>query len=121
MREGLVRGKRVKQVEEIEGAIDSMEYALNTVQPEELLLLQADTIDESVNFVRDYIERVRSTPVAPPKSHSWNMELVKTAIPAITHRPPLRQEVRQDTRRFALRTELCCGMQGIAPRGAKAW
>ena len=56
MREGLARGKRVKEVEEIEGAIPSMEFALNTVQPDELLLLQADTHRrESVNFVRDYI------------------------------------------------------------------
>jgi cyanophycin synthetase len=121
MREGLARGKRVEQVDEIEGAVESMEFALNTVQPEELLLLQADTIDESVNFVRDYIERVRSTPIAPPKVHSWNMGLVKSAIPASTHRSPLRQEARLETRRIAARTEHCYGMQGVAPRGAKAW
>jgi len=121
MREGLARGKRVKEVEEIEGAIDSMEFALNTVEPEELLLLQADTIDESVNFVRGYIERVRSTPVAPPKVHNWNLGLVKTSVPANAHRTPMRQEVRQEVRRIAARTEMCYGMQGVAPRGAKAW
>jgi len=117
MREGLVRGKRVKEVEEIEGAIASMEFALNTVEPEELLLLQADTIDESVNFVRDYIERVRSTPVAPPKVNSWNLGIAKAAVPAVTHRPLVRQEAR----RAALRSEICFGMQAVAPRGAKAW
>ena len=121
MREGLARGKRVKEVEEIEGAIASMEYALNTVQPDELLLLQADTIDESVNFVRDYIARAHSTPVAPPKVHTWNLGLVKTAVPASTHRSALRPDVRQEVRRIAARTEMCFGMQGVAPRGAKAW
>jgi cyanophycin synthetase len=122
MREGLARGKRVKEVEEIEGAIASMEFALNTVQPEELLLLQADTIDESVNFVRDYIARVHSTPVAPPKVHSWNLGLVKSNVPASTHRSsPSRQDARQEVRRIAARTEMCFGMQGVAPRGAKAW
>lgn len=117
MREGLVKGKRVKEVEEVDGAIDSMEFALNTVQPEELLLLQADTIDESVNFVKDYIERAHSTPVAPAKVHSWNMGLAKSAAPVSTHRPLVRQE----TRRTALRSEICFGMQAVAPQGAKAW
>jgi hypothetical protein len=117
MREGLVCGKRVTEVEEIEGAIDSMEFALNTVEPEELLLLQADTIDESVNFVRDYIERAGATPVAPPKVHSWNLSLVKAAAPAAAHRPLVRQEAR----RSATRAEMCFGMTGFAPRGAKAW
>jgi cyanophycin synthetase len=117
MREGLVRGKRVTEVEEIEGAIDSMEFALNTVEPEELLLLQADTIDESVNFVRDYIERAGATPVAPPKVHSWNLSLVKAAAPVAAHRPLVRQEARRN----AMRTEMCFGMTGFAPRGAKAW
>ena len=117
MREGLVRGKRVKEVEEIEGAIDSMEFALNTVEPEELLLLQADTIDESVNFVREYIERERSTPVAPPKVLSWDMDVAKAAVPVSAHRPAARPEKR----RTAHRSEMCFGMQNVAPRGATAW
>lgn len=122
MREGLVKGTRVKEVKEIEGAIGSMEFALNTVEPDELLLLQADTIDESVNFVRDYIERERSTPVAPPpvtqhKVQSWNMGLAKAAVPVSKHRPLVRQEAH----RTSLQSEICFGMQGVAPRGAKAW
>lgn len=125
MREGLARGKRVREVEVIEGAVASMEFALNTVQPEELLLLQADTIDESVNFVRDYIERVRSTPVAPPKVNTWNVEPARTSVPVSTHRTPVRQEARPDSRhdvrKAAARTEFCFGMQGVAPRGAKSW
>jgi hypothetical protein len=32
-----------------------MEHALSTVQPGELLLLQADEVDESVDFIRRYL------------------------------------------------------------------
>jgi len=117
MREGLARGKRVKEVESIQGAIPSMEYALNTVESGELLLLQADTIDESVNFVRDYVQRAGATPVAPPKVHSWNLSLVRASVSAAAHRPLVHQEAR----RVIARPEMCFGMQSGAPRGAKAW
>lgn len=55
-REGLSRGRRVKQVEEIFGAVKAMDAALSTLRPGDLLLLQADTIDETVDYVRRYLE-----------------------------------------------------------------
>ncbi|HEY2881573.1 MAG TPA: cyanophycin synthetase [Pirellulales bacterium] len=55
-REGLAGGRRVKHVEEIFGAVKAMDAALGTLQPGDLLLLQADTIDETVDYVRQYLK-----------------------------------------------------------------
>jgi cyanophycin synthetase len=55
MRQGVEQGTRVKEIEEIRGAIASVERALETVCPGELLLLQADEIDVTVDYLRDYL------------------------------------------------------------------
>jgi cyanophycin synthetase len=55
MRQGLTEGKRVSEVEEIRGSIASVERALATVQPGELLLLQADEIDVTVDYLKGYL------------------------------------------------------------------
>lgn len=47
---------RVKSIEEIRGAVASVEHALNTAQPGELMLIQADAIDETVDCVRRYLD-----------------------------------------------------------------
>ncbi|HEY2826983.1 MAG TPA: cyanophycin synthetase, partial [Pirellulales bacterium] len=54
-REGLSRGRRVQHVEEIFGAVKAIEVVLATLQPGDLVLLQADTVDETVDFVRRYL------------------------------------------------------------------
>ncbi|HTQ40494.1 MAG TPA: cyanophycin synthetase [Pirellulales bacterium] len=54
-REGLTRGKRVELIEEIFGAVKAIEVALSTLQPGDLVLLQADTVDETVDYVRRYL------------------------------------------------------------------
>ena len=56
LRQGVAAGTRVKQIEEIRGAVEAVEAALRSAQPGELLLVQADTIDETVDFVRQYLE-----------------------------------------------------------------
>lgn len=55
-RQGLAQSQRVRQVEAVRGAVKSVEYALNSVQPGDLLLIQADAIDETVHCVRQYVE-----------------------------------------------------------------
>ena len=55
-RQGLAAGTRVQQIEEVRGAVKSVEYALNTAQAGELMLIQADAIDETVDCVRRYLE-----------------------------------------------------------------
>ncbi len=54
-RQGLVGRTRVREIHEVRGAVKSMETALSMVQPGELLVIQADAIDESVAFIRNYL------------------------------------------------------------------
>jgi cyanophycin synthetase len=51
----LALGPRVEQIEEIFGAVKAIDAALSTLKPGDLLLLQADTIDETVDYVRRYL------------------------------------------------------------------
>lgn len=51
-RKGLSKGERVADVLEVHGAVKAIETALAMTQPGELLLIQADTIDETIDFVR---------------------------------------------------------------------
>ena len=54
-RQGLARGQRVGRVDEVQGAIAAVETALAAVAPGDLLLLQADAIDETVQFLHRYL------------------------------------------------------------------
>jgi cyanophycin synthetase len=54
-RKGVETGSRAKEIIEITGAVKAAETALNMVQPGELLLLQADKIDETMDWIRQYI------------------------------------------------------------------
>jgi cyanophycin synthetase len=56
LRQGLAEGTRVQQIDEIRGAVQSVEAALKSANPGDLLLIQADTIDETVTFVRQYLD-----------------------------------------------------------------
>ncbi len=52
---GLLAAVAYNTFEEIFGAVKAIEAALSTLQPGDLRLLQADTIDETVDFVRRYL------------------------------------------------------------------
>jgi len=52
LRQGLARGKRVAKIEEIEGGLNAFQHAWNTVEPGELLLAQAHSADQTVEFLR---------------------------------------------------------------------
>jgi cyanophycin synthetase len=54
-RKGLEAGGRVREVLEVRGAIKALETALRQARPGDLLLLQADEIDETVNWVKNYL------------------------------------------------------------------
>ena len=54
-RRGMAASKRIAEVHEIRGWLNAVEAALWLVQPGELLLIQADVIDETVDFVRRYL------------------------------------------------------------------
>jgi cyanophycin synthetase len=54
-RKGVESASRAKEIIEITGAVKAAEAALNMVQPGEMLLLQADKIDETMDWIRHYI------------------------------------------------------------------
>ena len=56
MRLGLAQGHRVKEVHDFQGSLLSVEAALRTVGGGDLLVVQADTIDETVAFIRRYLD-----------------------------------------------------------------
>ena len=55
LEEGLAKATRVARVESVQGAVKSVELALGTVAPGELLLIQADAIDETMEFFDRYL------------------------------------------------------------------
>ncbi len=60
-REGMKQGRRVEYIQEVYGAVKAIEAALSTLQPGDLVLLQADTIDETVDYVRRYLATHKAT------------------------------------------------------------
>jgi cyanophycin synthetase len=114
MRRGLADGSRVREVEAINGSIKSMEYALDTVDSGELLLLQADYIDETVDFVSDYLQKLRASDEGQAcVANVWDFE--KASLPRVrtSKRPKVRMSVPA--------LDLCTGMMAQAPLGAKIW
>jgi cyanophycin synthetase len=55
IRQGVEQGSRTREVAEIRGSIAAVERVLATVEPGELLLLQADEIDTTVNYLKQYL------------------------------------------------------------------
>ncbi len=55
LRQGLAGAKRALEIQEIRGSVPAIELALASVRPGELLMIQADTIDETVDYVRKYL------------------------------------------------------------------
>jgi cyanophycin synthetase len=55
IRQGLQSGSRVSDVTQMKGAINAVEASLRDVQPGDLLLVQADEVDETVDFIRRYL------------------------------------------------------------------
>ncbi len=55
LRRGMTGGDRLTDTQEIFGAVKAVETALRSVLPGDLLLVQADEIDETVNFIKRYL------------------------------------------------------------------
>ncbi|MBS0208984.1 MAG: cyanophycin synthetase [Planctomycetes bacterium] len=63
-RKGMEATKRNVEVTEIQGAVKAVETALDMLRPGDLLLCQADVIDETVNFLKQYLS-ARQTGLEP--------------------------------------------------------
>lgn len=67
-RQGVAQAQRVRQVEEVRGSIAAVKRALDSIEPGDLLLVQADEVDETVNFIRHYLASMtpQNEPAAAP-------------------------------------------------------
>jgi cyanophycin synthetase len=82
--QGASRGQRVRHIEPIQGSLAAIERALATLQPGELLLLQADEIDVTVDYLRRYLaEHPEVRPVQlPPVAAEPPLPLPDVPAPA---------------------------------------
>ncbi|MHB1423609.1 MAG: cyanophycin synthetase family protein [Gemmataceae bacterium] len=55
-RKGLAGRRRVKHIEEVQGALAALEHALATARRGELLLIQVDLVDETMAMMHRYLE-----------------------------------------------------------------
>lgn len=58
LRDGLAKGQRAKDIHSIVGWTNAMSTALRMIQPGELLLVQADVVDEAVHWLKNYLAGV---------------------------------------------------------------
>jgi cyanophycin synthetase len=80
-RQGMQGAARAKKVEEIQGALKAVEAALKLAAPDTLLVIQADAIDETVNFVRQYLQARTPTSLVDEIDEGVAEEIVATAPP----------------------------------------
>jgi cyanophycin synthetase len=64
----LAGGKRTQEVTELRGAVKAVEAGLHCAQPGEVVLIQADTIDETMDFLREYLPKLRAQPAKEVKA-----------------------------------------------------
>jgi cyanophycin synthetase len=55
-KQGLAEGSRVSEIHTVLGSVKAVEMALNMARPGDVMLVQADVIDETINFIRHYLE-----------------------------------------------------------------
>ena len=91
-RNGVEKGQRVRQIDEIRGADAAVEFALRGANPGDLLLVQADTVDETVQFIRRYLEAIApepvleepiAAPVAPPADATAKPVAAVKVVPTV--------------------------------------
>jgi cyanophycin synthetase len=70
MRSGLAAATRVKQIYETRGEFRAIEFGLDALRAGDLILVQADQIDASLEFVRHYVQTHASAPADSKTSAS---------------------------------------------------
>jgi cyanophycin synthetase len=58
IRQGVEKGSRTKDISVATSAPNAAELAMSTVQPGDLLLLQADTVDETVEWIKNFVAQL---------------------------------------------------------------
>jgi cyanophycin synthetase len=57
IRQGLDAGERVTEIRDIRSSVEAIRYALQNLMPGELLLVQADEIEETIEFLKGYLSK----------------------------------------------------------------
>jgi cyanophycin synthetase len=86
-RSGLAGRSRVRDVEEVRGAVKAVEVALRTARPGDLVLAQVDRVDETVALVRRF--RAAGVPcreIDLREAASLALEAMQTGAPAARER-----------------------------------
>ncbi|HQU44198.1 MAG TPA: cyanophycin synthetase [Pirellulales bacterium] len=83
-RRGMANTTRARDVLEIQGAVPAVEAALRVSQPGELLVIQADEVDETVDFVKEYLSRR-----VPGREIDLNEALAAAEPPALPEPQPV--------------------------------
>jgi cyanophycin synthetase len=60
LRQGMAQGSRVSEIREVLGSVKAIEASLDMLRPGDLLLMQADVIDETVDYVKRYLAANRA-------------------------------------------------------------
>jgi cyanophycin synthetase len=60
IRQGISAGGRVREVHDVKGVFPAIERALDSAAEGDLVLVQCDTVDESVAFIKSYMARKRA-------------------------------------------------------------
>jgi len=87
-RRGMTNAVRTRDIIKIQGAVTAVEAALRQSQPGELLVIQADEVDETVDFVKQYLERR-----VPGREIELNEALAAAAPPMLPE--PEHEPVRE--------------------------
>jgi cyanophycin synthetase len=87
-RQGMANALRARDIIEIQGAVPAVEAALRASQPGELLVIQADEVDETVDFVKQYVSRR-----VPGREIELNEALVAAGPAILPEREPPRDSV----------------------------
>ncbi len=85
LRQGMAGRERTSDVQEILGAVKAVEAALRGVRPGELLLVQADEVDETVNFIKNYLatsEACREIDMIQAMEVPKTLEVPATPVPS---------------------------------------
>jgi len=87
LRQGLATTTRAKEILEVPGFFKAIDTALDTVRPGEVLLIQADTIDETIDYVKRYVAEHTRSDEAAEEPVSTAATASKASEPAATPEP----------------------------------
>jgi cyanophycin synthetase len=82
IRQGVEKGGRTKEILETSSAPSAAEMAMNTLLPGDLLLLQADTVDETVDWIKNFLAQLAEKKQVDEPEVEPILDVVPPPLPA---------------------------------------